>query len=284
MLEPSPFRPDLFKDKTILVTGGSSGIGFGIAELFARHGARTLVTGRDPDRLDGASKRLMEHGVEADAFAFDVRDKDAVQATAEAVRERFGPLDVLVNNAAGNFVVPFSMMSDNAWQSVIDIVLQGTFNITRAFGRAMIDAGKTAKKAGAPVDRSILNIVAGYAWTGSPGVSHSGAAKAAVLNLTKSLGVEWAEVGVRVNAISPGPIEQTGGAEKLWEEGGEEVAEMVLKTVPMRRFGTPQDIGNAALFLASPGAAYITGTCTVVDGGSDARGPLGFDQLMPRWV
>lgn len=285
MSDPSPFRPDLYKDKTILVTGGSSGIGFGIAESFARHGARTLITGRSQERLDEAAKRLLEYGVEVDGFAFDVRDKEAVGATAQTVVDRFGPLDVLVNNAAGNFVVPFSMMSENAWQAVIDIVLQGTFNTTRAFGRAMIDAGKAAKKTeGAPLDRSILNIVAGYAWTGSPGVSHSGAAKAAVLNLTKSLGVEWAEVGVRVNAISPGPIEATGGSSKLWEEGGPEVADLVLKSVPMRRFGTPRDIGQVALFLASPAAGYVTGTCMVVDGGSDARGPLGFDQLLPRWV
>lgn len=281
----SPFRSDLFAGKTMLVTGGTSGIGLGIADAYAAHGARTLVTGRDQERIDTTVARLHDHGIEAEGFAFDVRSREEVDKVANDVHARYGVLDGLVNNAAGNFVVPFAMMSDNAWKAVIDIVLGGTYNCTRAFGQKMAEEGKGEMKTGDGVtDRHILNIVAGYAWTGAPGVSHSGAAKAAVMNLTKSLAVEWATVGVRLNCISPGPIQDTGGASKLWEEGGEEVKEMVKQATPMKRFGTPAEMGSVAVFLQSPAASYVTGAVIVADGGGDARGPLGFDQLMPRWV
>ncbi|MBW3583366.1 MAG: SDR family oxidoreductase [Euryarchaeota archaeon] len=264
----------MFHDKNVLVTGGGSGIGLGIAKAFADHGAHVFITGRNKERLKTAIDGLLDKREYVEGHAFDVRDRETVDQIADMLAEDYGPMDVVVNNAAGNFVAPFAMMSGNAWDSVIDIVLQGTRNITHTFGRHMMrDA-----MANGPKDRSFVNVVAGYAWTGAAGVSHSGAAKAAVLNLTKSIAVEWAHYGIRSNAISPGPIERTGGAEKLWEgaEGLPDIQETVLQTVPLGRFGTPEEMGLSALFLASPAATYVTGTCLVADGGTDALGPFPF--------
>lgn len=278
MPEPptSVFRPDLFEKKTVLVTGGSSGIGFGIAKAFARHGAHVFVTGRDKEKLGAAVDTLLDEHDYVEGHAFDVRERDTVTEIADMLHEDYGPMDVVVNNAAGNFMVPFGQMSDNAWDAVTDIVLKGTANVTKAFGRHMAHAGRVEARESRPIDRSILNIVAGYAWTGAPGVSHSGAAKAGVLNLTKSVAVEWAPAGVRANAISPGPISDTGGASKLWESehAPPGMGKMIQNTVPMHRFGTPDDVGAAALWLGSVGAGYVTGTCVVVDGGMDAVGPF----------
>lgn len=259
----SPFRHDLYYRRSVLVTGGATGIGYGIAHAFAQHGATVHILSRDEGRLADAADRLGKSGLGgAHYHVADVRDEEALEAIAAEV----GPLDVLVNAAAGNFPVPFSAMSGNAWESVIDIVLNGTANCTRTFGQRMLDAD--------PVDggRSILNIVAGYAWTGAPGVSHSGAAKAGVLNLTKSLAVEWAP-NVRCNAVSPGPIGGTEGMKRLGEDLG--LDEAVVRSIPMGAMGEAEDVAAACLWLASPAAKWITGACNVVDGGQDAVGPFG---------
>ncbi|MHB1261662.1 MAG: SDR family oxidoreductase [Thermoplasmatota archaeon] len=253
------FRPGLFAGKSVVVTGGATGIGFAIAEAFKRLEADVHLLSRDATKLAAATKRLQASGLgRAEFHAADVRES----ARIEAIAEKVGAVDVLVNAAAGNFPAPFSALSENAFNTVVDIVLKGTANTTRSFG------GRMHKGRGG----SILNIVAGYAWTGAPAVSHSGAAKAGVLNLTKSLAVEWAPK-VRVNAVSPGPIDGTEGMKRLGDDLG--LRPDVEKSVPLGRMGQPDEVAQACVFLASPAATYITGTCLVVDGGQDAKGPFG---------
>ena len=248
------FRAGLFAGKKVLVTGGATGIGFAIAQGFAQLDAHVTVLSRNEANLKAAVAKL---GKDARHHVADVRDSAAVAAAAKAL----GPQDVVVNAAAGNFPVPFDAMTENAWRTVIDIVLHGTANVCRSFG-----PGLKQRKG------SMINIVAGYAWTGSPGVSHSGAAKAGVLNLTRSLAVEWAP-DVRVNAVSPGPIDGTEGMKRLGDDLGLRPA--VEKSVPLGRMGTAQEVSNACLFLSSRGASYMTGALVVVDGGQDVKGPFG---------
>ncbi|MGB1586707.1 MAG: SDR family oxidoreductase [Thermoplasmatota archaeon] len=260
----SVFRDDLYAGKQLVITGGASGIGLGISEGFAALGADVVLISRTESKLQEAQAHLDGLGSgQVTYHAADVRDHDALDAIAKET----GAPDVLINAAAGNFPTPFSAMSRNAWESVIDIVLHGTANATRSFGEKM--AARGAEGADAP---SILNIVAGYAWTGAPAVSHSGAAKAGVLNLTKSLAVEWAP-HVRLNAVSPGPIGGTEGMKRLGEDLG--LADAVVQGTPLRRMGEAKDIADACLYLASPAAKYVTGACLVVDGGQDAIGPFG---------
>lgn len=252
----------------MFITGGSQGIGLGLARAFGRHGARVTIASRKEEHLSAAAAQLRTDGIEAAALAFDVRDRPAVESAAQAIAAE-GGVDVVVNNAAGNFAVPFAQMSENAWDAVVNIVLNGTANVCRSFGRVWIRDRRPGV---------VLNIVAGYAWSGAAGVSHSGAAKAGVLNLTRSLAVEWAPHRIRVNAISPGAIEDTGGARILVEQAG--LADAVRRRVPLARFGTWDDITQAALYLASDAASYVTGALLVVDGGLDALGSSGIPQAL----
>lgn len=252
----SSYRGDLFSGKRVLVTGGASGVGLAISRAFHDHGAEVVLLSRSEEHLAAAARDL---GGRASWHAADVRDEERLREVAKAV----GPVDVLVNAAAGNFPAPFAAMSPNGWQSVQDIVLGGTVHATRAFGGPMLhrDAGG-----------AVVNVVAGYAWTGAPGVSHSGAAKAGVLNLTKSLAVEWAP-RVRVNAVSPGPVAGTEGMKRLGEDLG--LADAVVASTPLGRMAEASEVADACLYLASPAASYVTGACLVVDGGQDAVGPFG---------
>ncbi len=260
----SCFRDDLYRRKHVLITGGATGIGHGIALAYARHGATVHLMSRNEDRLRAAAKEIGTAGMGgAEYHVADVRDAEAVAAIADEAPV----FDVLVNGAAGNFPAPFSGLSDNAWTSVIDIVLNGTATCTRTFGQRMHDKAQEDGQ-----QRSILNIVAGYAWTGAPGVSHSGAAKAGVLNLTKSLSVEWAP-HVRLNAVSPGPIGGTEGMKRLGEDLG--LGPAVEKSVPLGRMGTTDEVAQACMWLSSDSASYVTGACVPVDGGQDAVGPFG---------
>jgi NAD(P)-dependent dehydrogenase (short-subunit alcohol dehydrogenase family) len=260
----SAFRPDLYKRQSIVITGGATGIGFAIACAYATHGAKVHILSRNEERLKAASEKIGKLGLGgAHYHVADVRDSARINEVADEI----GPIHVLINAAAGNFPTPFSAMSDNAWTSVIDIVLNGTAICTRAFGEPMKTAAEADGKA-----RSIINIVAGYAWTGAPGVAHSGAAKAGVLNLTKSLAVEWAP-HVRLNAVSPGPIAGTEGMRRLGEDLG--LGPAVEASVPMGRMGEASEIADACLFLGSRAASYITGSCLPVDGGQDSVGPFG---------
>ncbi|MCA1813829.1 MAG: SDR family oxidoreductase [Halobacteriales archaeon] len=248
----SAFRPDLLKDKVCLVTGGGTGLGFAMADAFAAHGAHVAIASRKEEHLKPAAEQLEKHGQKVLWRTLDVRQPDQVQALMDGVRDELGGLDVLVNNAAGNFLVGVEELSPNGWRAVLGIVLDGTFYCSKA-AFPMLEERKG----------SIINIVATYAWTAAPATAHSGAAKAGVLNLTGTCAVEWGPRGVRCNAIAPGPIDTPGASGQLFPTP--ELRERVAKMVPMERFGEQDDIGQAALYLAS--APYVTGACLVVDGG-----------------
>ncbi|MBE2924595.1 2,4-dienoyl-CoA reductase [Anoxybacillus flavithermus] len=240
--------------KVIIVTGGSSGMGKYMAKQFAEQGAHVVITGRRKEALDEAANEI---GGSVLPIVMDVRKPELVAAMVKETDERFGKIDALINNAAGNFICPAEKLSINGWNSVIDIVLNGTFYCSREVGNYWIEKGKKG---------SIINIVATYAWGAGAGVIHSACAKAGVLTMTRTLAVEWGKkYGFRVNAIAPGPIERTGGAEKLILSEGME--KRVKDSVPLGRFGTPEEIAGVASFLLSDAAAYINGECITVDGG-----------------
>jgi NAD(P)-dependent dehydrogenase (short-subunit alcohol dehydrogenase family) len=246
------FQAGLLKDRIIVVTGGGTGLGAEMARRFAELGAHSVVLGRRQDKLDGTVALISAAGGKASAWSCDVRDPAAVAAVAEKV----GQVDALVNNAAGNFLAASEDLSPNGFRTVADIVLNGTFNCTSAFGKRMIASGKGG---------AIVNIVTSYAWTGSAFVLPSACAKAGVLAMTRSLAVEWAVYKIRVNAIAPGPVPTEGAFSRLLPDPSLE--EMARNRVPMKRFGTPREIADAAVFLLSDGAGYITGDCLTVDGG-----------------
>lgn len=254
----SPFRPDALKGRHVFITGGSQGIGLGIARTLGLHGARVTVASRKEEHLSAAKTELARDGIQVDTVALDVRDRAAVEAAAE--RLVGAGVDIVINNAAGNFPAPFHEMSENAWDAVVNIVLQGTANVCRSFGRRWIANKKHA---------TVVNVLAGYAWLGAPFLSHSGAAKAGVMNLTRSLAVEWASAGIRVNAVSPGVIAESGGAKILVEGPG--IGDRVMERIPQARFGTREELAEAVLFLSSDAATYVTGSVLVVDGGMDAN-------------
>ncbi|MCH7320759.1 2,4-dienoyl-CoA reductase [Solibacillus sp. MA9] len=247
----------MLQGKTIIITGGSSGMGLGMAKQFVQEGASVVITGRDSERLANAKTEILEFGSNIETFQMDVREPEHVQAMVDFTVEKFGRIDSLVNNAAGNFLVHAEKLSPNGWKAVIDIVLNGTFYCSSAVGRYWIEKG---------IKGSILNMVATYAWGAGAGVIHSAAAKAGVLSLTRTLAVEWgSQYGIRSNAIAPGPIERTGGAEKLWES--EEQAKRTINSVPLKRLGTPEEIADLAAFMLSDKAGYLNGECISLDGG-----------------
>lgn len=241
--------------QTAVVTGGGSGIGLGIARELGLLGARLVLAGRKVEKLKMAQEMLAGEGIECIVVPTDIRDPAQVDVLmAEAVSQT-GRLDMLVNSAAGNFIVDSEQLSVNGWNAVVNTVLNGTFYCTRAAGLKMIELGQGGR---------ILSIVASYAWTGGPKTVHSVAAKAGVIAMTKTLGVEWAHHGIRVNAICPGPTD-TEGARPLWADPAEE-ARLKAK-IPNGRFGTVQEMGQAASYLLSPYADFVNGEVLVIDGG-----------------
>jgi NAD(P)-dependent dehydrogenase (short-subunit alcohol dehydrogenase family) len=248
--------PDTFREQTVLITGGGTGLGLETARLFARHGARLVLASRDPAHLDPAARSLRDAGAEVLTVVTDVRRPREVARMLEAAVERFRAVDVLVNNAAGNFLCPTEDLSPGAWKVVIDIALNGVFFCTREVGRHMIE-----RRAG-----KIVNVVAAYAWTGGPGTAHSAAAKAGVVALTRTLGVEWARHGIRVNAVCPGIFQSEGARIRLWPTP--EAEERLRNAVPLGRFAEAEEVGRAILYLASPFADYINGEVLVIDGGA----------------
>lgn len=250
------FRDDLLAGKTILVTGGGSGLGLSMSRKFAALGANVAITGRSAERLEGAAGQIDASGQRVLTVPCDVRDFAHVEAMVAAVNERFGGIDVLVNNAAGNFLAATEDLSPNGFNAVVQTVLYGTFHATLAVGRSMIEA----KRKG-----SILNIVTTYAWTGSAFVIPSAAAKAGVLAMTRSLAVEWATYGIRSNAIAPGPF-PTEGAWNALMPTPELEAESRAR-IPMGRFGEHEELANLAAFLVSDGSAFINGEVVTIDGG-----------------
>ena len=260
----SPFRDDLFAGKRVLVTGGGTGMGKSMAHAFAAHGADVLIASRKEENLKPAADDVEKRtGRKVRWAVCDVREPDQVDAMMAQVGDAFGGrLDVLVNNAAGNFTVPFDAMSRNAWNAVVGIVLHGTFNVTKAVFPLMKDGGG-----------SVVNMVATYAWGAAPLVSHSGAAKAGVLNLTRSLALEWASYNIRVNALAPGTVITKNASGNLGF-ADEEGQARLMDTIPVRRFGTPEEMALAAVWLSCPAAAYVTGECLVVDGGQWLSGGM----------
>lgn len=238
-----------FDGRTGIITGGATGIGFAIARELVRLGARVILASRNKENLQKAAGEL---GERASYRALDVRDDAAVEAMASEV----GAVDFLINNAAGNFVVPSERLTVNGWNAVVGIVLNGTFYCTSAVGKRMIES----KRGGV-----ILNVIANYAWTGAPGVVHSASAKAGVLAMTRTLAVEWARHKIRVNAIAPGPVHTEGASKRLFPD--ESIEEGIRRTIPLRRFANLDEIANAAAYLLSDYASYVTGESFVIDGG-----------------
>lgn len=250
--------------KTVIVTGGGSGIGKAMATKFAKEGANVVITGRDANRLKNAKEEIEQfHGQVLD-FQMDVRNPENVQAMVDATKENFGKIDALVNNAAGNFICAAEELSINGWNSVINIVLNGTWYCSQAVGKEWIANKQTG---------SILNIVATYAWGAGPGTIHSASAKAGVLSMTRTLAVEWgSKYGIRVNCIAPGPIENTEGVARLIDSGN--AYQEAINSVPLKRFGRVEEIANLANFLLSPEAEYINGECVTMDGGRWLNKPV----------
>ncbi|MGH7736546.1 MAG: SDR family oxidoreductase [Candidatus Tyrphobacter sp.] len=245
-----------FTGKVALVTGGGSGLGRAIALGFAREGARVCVVGRREEKLDETA--ALDRSGNIFGLAGDVRDAARVEAIVNEVVERTGRIDVLVNNAAGNFVVPAARLSPNGFKSVVDIVLLGTFHCSRfAFDALCASRG------------AILNIVATYAWSGEPGVVHSASAKAGVLAMTRTLAAEWGSYGIRVNALAPGPIHTEGTDKNLWGAAavpGSAFDERIRREIPLGRLGDPADVERAALWLCSDEASWVSGATLAVDG------------------
>jgi len=252
------FAPDLFREQVVLVTGGGTGSGRVLARCFSRLGARLVLASRKAENVEAAAEEIRAGGGQAIAVRADVREPGDCEAMVAAALEEWGRLDVLVNNAGANFLAPALQITPNGWRTIVDIVLSGTFFASQAAARAMVDRGGC-----------ILMNCGANGISGSPMMAHSGAGKAGMMNLVKSLAVEWAPFGIRVNGVAPGAVETPGASERLWPSP--EVRERYARQIPLRRFAGPDDIAGAFLFLCTDAARYITGTTLVVDGGSILR-------------
>lgn len=258
-----------FDGQVVLVTGGGTGLGKAISVEFARLGAVVAIVSRSEDHLQAGAEAVEAVGGTPFTATCDIRDPAQVAAAFDVLDERHGLPDVLVNNAAGNFPVPAEDLSPNGWRAVTSIVLDGTFHMSREFGRRHLAAGTPG---------NIVNVGASYAWTGGPGFIHSAAAKAGVDNLTKSLAVEWAPYGIRVNGLVPGLMPHADETDDIKGVPGRGSAED--RRAPALRAGQPRELGWAATFLASPWASYITGHSLVVDGANWQRRAM----LQPEFV
>jgi NAD(P)-dependent dehydrogenase (short-subunit alcohol dehydrogenase family) len=263
----------MFKDRcldgrTAIITGGGTGLGFAMAKKFASLGARIVVTSRDPAHTEPACEAIRKLGAEAMAIRCDVRKFDEVDTMVAEAERAFGTIDILVNNAAGNFLCPTEDLTPGGFAAVVGIVLTGSFHATLAVGRRMIERGRGGV---------MLNILTTYAWTGSGFVVPSAAAKAGVLAMTRSLAVEWAKYQIRVNAIAPGPFPTEGAWKALMPTP--EIAQAGKERIPLKRYGEPDELANLAAYLVSDYAAYMTGESVTIDGGAWLAGASEFNSL-----
>jgi len=263
MIERQVFGDGLFRDKVAFFAGGSSGINLAIATRFAELGAQVSIISRSEEKVAAAVQSIARSGGLAFGQAADVRDYASVDAALAATVERSGPIDFVVSGAAGNFVAKAAEMSSNAFKTVVDIDLLGTFNVLRA-------AHARLRKPGA----SIISISATQSFVPMKGQAHVGAAKAGIDMLTRNLALEWGPEGIRVNSIVPGPIEDTEGMKRL--SSTPQVKQMFERLIPLQRYGRKEEIADLAVFLCSPAAAYITGAVVVCDGGQGLLGSGGF--------
>ncbi|OAB81471.1 SDR family oxidoreductase [Cochleicola gelatinilyticus] len=270
-LKAKMLRDDALKGKTIVVTGGGSGLGKSMTTYFLELGANVVITSRNMEKLQNVKTELeAQTGGNVLPVQCDVRNYDEVEAMVAASVAEFGTVDVLLNNAAGNFISPTERLSANAFDTIIDIVLKGTKNCTLAFGKHWIDKKETNK--------SIVNIVTTYAFTGSAYVVPSATAKAGVLALTRSLAVEWAKYGMRFNAIAPGPFPTKGAWDRLLPGDLKEKFNPAKK-VPVKRVGDHQELANLAAYLVSDFSGYVNGEVIVIDGGEWLQGAGQMNQL-----
>lgn len=267
------FRDDMLKGQTILITGGGSGLGLAMAERLGGLGAKIGICGRRAEMLEAATAKIAATGAEAAWATCDVRDPAQVETAVEQLEAKLGHFDGLINNAAGNFLSPAEDLSYNAFNSVVQIVLYGSFNTTQALGRRWIERG--AKK------HHVLSIVTTYAWMGSAFVLPSACAKAGVLAMSRSLAIEWATYGIRFNTIAPGPFPTEGAFSRLMPPG---IHQQMEEANPLGRFGEPHELADLAAYLFSPMATYINGETVTIDGGEWLRHGQEFSSFtdMPR--
>jgi NAD(P)-dependent dehydrogenase (short-subunit alcohol dehydrogenase family) len=264
-------RDDALQDKNIVVTGGGSGLGKAMTKYFLELGAKVAITSRNLDKLKNTAKELqLETGGQCFPVQCDVRHYDQVENMLEQTVKEFGGVDILLNNAAGNFISPTERLSANAFDTIIDIVLKGSKNCTLAFGKHWIEKEEKNK--------TILNIVTTYAWTGSAYVVPSATAKAGVLAMTRSLAVEWAKYGIRSNAIAPGPFPTKGAWDRLLPGDLKEKFDLAKK-VPLKRVGEHQELANLAAYLISDFSAYVNGEVITIDGAEWLKGAGQFNLL-----
>ena len=262
------FDKNLLKEKNIVVTGGGTGLGKSMASKFLDLGANLVLTSRKENVINETARELRKGRKKVIPIVCDVRESDQVESMINQTVSELGSVDILLNNAAGNFISPTENLSSNAFKTVVDIVLNGTFHCTQAAGKVM-----RKNKSGV-----ILNIVTSYAWTGSGYVVPSACAKAGVLAMTRSLAVEWAKYGIRTIAIAPGPFPTKGAWSRL-APPGMGIEKKMKAQIPLRRFGEHEELANLATFLVSDEASYINGEVVTIDGGEWLQGAGEFNQL-----